>query len=108
MACGKVSLEEASKKGGCSVISSWMKGVRRHLYWYATSTKGGFSSLIIAKCKSFVRHVANVHSDHPDELYAECNHGNLEERMWIKRGKVARLKLYWNKNNKANAVLVSV
>ena len=36
-----------------------MKGVRNHLYWCATSTKQGFESLILAKWKSFICHVAN-------------------------------------------------
>ena len=29
----------ASKEKGCEIIKEWSKGIRRHLYWSATSTK---------------------------------------------------------------------
>lgn len=80
-------LLKASKEGGCEKISSWMKGIRRHLYWCATSTKPGFGALIVAKWSSFLRHVANIHSDHPNELYKKCHHEPLQDRLWIKRGR---------------------
>ena len=32
-------LLSASKEKGCEVIKDWMKGIRRHVYWCATSTK---------------------------------------------------------------------
>ena len=50
----------ASKEKGCEIIKEWSKGIRRHLYWSATSTKPGFSKLILAKWKSFLRHVAKI------------------------------------------------
>ena len=80
-------LLKASKEGGCEKISSWMKGIQRHLYWCATSTKPGFGALIVAKWSSFLRHVANIHSDHPNELYKKCHHEPLQDRLWIKRGR---------------------
>ena len=69
-------LLKASKEKGCEII----------LYWCATSTKQGFGALIVAKWNSFMRHVANKHEDHPDPLYKECNHGDLEPRKWINVG----------------------
>ena len=66
------------------IIKDWMKGIKRHIYWCATSTKAGFESLILAKWNSFMRHVANKHSNHPDPLYKQCHHGDLEPRKWIK------------------------
>ncbi|XP_068739260.1 uncharacterized protein [Montipora capricornis] len=86
-------LLKASKEGGCEKISSWMKGIRRHLYWCATSTKPGFGALIVAKWSSFLRHVANIHTDHPNELYKKCHHEPLQDRLWIKRGTAAHDKL---------------
>lgn len=80
-------LLKASKEKGCEVISSWIKGIRKHLYWCATSTKTGFGVLIVAKWESFLRHVSNKHDDHPNPLYKKCNHGVLEPRKWIKVGK---------------------
>lgn len=79
-------LTKASKEKGCAAIGLWIKGVRNHLYWCATSTKQGFQDLIVAKWKSFMRHVANKHLDHPDKLFEKCSHGPLERRKWIKIG----------------------
>ncbi|CAH3020731.1 unnamed protein product [Porites evermanni] len=83
----------ASTEKGCEIIQDWMKGIRRHLYWSATSTKPGFGSLTLAKWNSFLRHVANKHTDHPDPLYKVCNHANLPSRKWIKIGTAAYDKL---------------
>ena len=74
------------KLAGCEIIKSWIKSVRQHLFWCATSTKSGFGSLIVAKWMSFLRHVSNLHTDHPDPLYKCCNHGEIEKRLRIKRG----------------------
>ena len=79
-------LLKASKEKGCEVISSWIRGIRKHLYWCATSSRPGFGSLISAKWHSFLLHVANKHKTHPDPLYTECNHGDLQHRKWIKVG----------------------
>lgn len=80
-------MSKAAKEKGCERIGLWIKGVRNHLYWCATSTNEGFQQLIVAKWQSFMRHVSNKHSKHPDALYAKCNHKNLKARKWIKEGK---------------------
>ena len=79
-------LLSASKESGCEMIKQWIRGVRNHLYWCVTSTKAGFESMITAKWSSFMRYVANKHKDHPNPLYKECNHRELEARDWIKIG----------------------
>lgn len=84
-------LLQASKQKGCEIIKDWMRGIRRHLYWSATSTKPGFGSLILAKWNSFMCHVSNKHSNHPDPLYKECHHNNLEPRKWIKVGEFVQI-----------------
>lgn len=33
-----------------------------------------------------MRHIADKHVQHPDTLFEECAHGDLEERDWIKIG----------------------
>jgi len=76
-------LLQASKEAGCDIIKHWMKAIRRHMFWCATSTKTGFGDLIVAKWKPLL---ANIHQNHPDSLYKSCNHGELEPRRWIKRG----------------------
>jgi hypothetical protein len=79
-------LRQASKESGCEIIGKWLKSVRNHLYWSVQSTNLGFSQLIEAKWKSTVRHMANKHVQHPDELFSQCAHAELEPREWIKMG----------------------
>ena len=76
-------LLKASKKKECEVISSWIRGIRKHLYWCATSSKLGS---LISALAFFLRHVANKHKNHPDPLYTGRNHGDLQRRKWIKVG----------------------
>ena len=83
---GKAMLK-ASKFVGCDRIKDWMKAVRNHLYWSATSTALGFEEMIVAKWKTVVQHIANRHVDHPDPLFKVCAHGEyIEKRKWIKIG----------------------
>ena len=82
-------LLKASKEKGYEIIGNWMEGIRRHMYWCATSTKAGFRALIKAKWLSFMRHVTNKHTDHPDPLFSSCKHAELEPRKWIKIGTVS-------------------
>ncbi|XP_065069945.1 uncharacterized protein LOC135694966 [Rhopilema esculentum] len=60
-----------------------MKAIKKHLYWSATSTQQGFGNLIVAKWTSLIRHVADKHDNHPNEIYKECAHDELEARDWI-------------------------
>lgn len=77
----------ASKLKGCEVISQWIKAVKNHIFWCSTSTTSGFENMILGKWKSFMRHVSNKHSDHPDDYFKECAHDdNIEPRKWIKVG----------------------
>ena len=83
---------KASQESGCGIIKEWMKGVRNHVYWCASSTKQGFENLIIAKWKSMMRHVANKHRDHPDPLFPKCAYeDDIEPRKWMKIGIIISL-----------------
>ena len=80
---------KASKEKGCEVLKDWLTGIRSHLYWCVQSTRLGYAELITAKWKSTVRHIANKHEDHPDDLFPKCVHdSDLEDREWIKMGKI--------------------
>ena len=82
----------ASKEKGCEVIGEWIKAVKNHIYWCSTSTRAGFQDLILAKWKSFMQHVSNKHSDHPDALFTDCAHDDdIEPRKWIKVGMIIPL-----------------
>ena len=50
------------------------------------STKMGYGDMIVAKWKSVVRHITNKHEDHPDELFPECAHDELDDRLWLQVG----------------------
>ena len=82
-------LVKIGKEKDCDIILEWVKAVRNHLYWAATTTKSGFGDLIAAKWSSFMRHVANKHNNHPNNLYQKCSHEETLEpdRNWIKIGK---------------------
>lgn len=80
-------LLKASKEKGYEVIKDWIKGVRNHLYWCTTSTRQGFQEMILAKWSSFMRHVSNLHTDHPNRFFNECAHDEIEPRKWIKIGR---------------------
>ena len=79
---------KASEEKGCEVLQKWTKGLKTHLYWCATSTKPGFGEMIVAKWTSFMYHVCNKHDGHPNELYKQCAHAELEKRKWLKRCKL--------------------
>ncbi|XP_028405222.1 uncharacterized protein LOC114527724 [Dendronephthya gigantea] len=83
----------ASKTKGCEKIKDWTKGVCNHIYWCSTDTAESFKSLILAKWKSLMQHIANKHEDHPDHLFPKCAHGEIEKRKWIKVGTKAYDKL---------------
>ncbi|XP_065069757.1 uncharacterized protein LOC135694804 [Rhopilema esculentum] len=84
---------KGSKEKGFEVLKLWLKGIRKHLYWCALSTKQGFGELIVAKWRSLMRHIANKHDEHPSQLYNKCAHVELEPREWIPIGTPAYDKL---------------
>ena len=77
---------KGSKEKGFEVLKLWLKGISKHLYWCALSTKQGFGELIVAKWRSLMHHIANKHDEHPNQLYNKCAHGELEPREWIPIG----------------------
>ena len=79
-------LLKASKEKDCEIIKDWMTGIRNHLYWSVLSTKQGFENLIVAKWKSFMDHIRNVHSNFGDPLFPQCCHSAIKNRKWIKLG----------------------
>ena len=80
------SMVKLGKEKGCEKITDWIKGVRNHLYWCATSTKQGFEEMIAAKWKSFMEHVSNKHDNFSSSLFKKCAHEEIENRRWIRIG----------------------
>ena len=80
-------IAKAGKEKGCEILLEWLKGIRNHLYWCATSTMQGFKEMIKAKWLPLLRHIADRHDNHDNILFSECAHETLEPRKWIKIGK---------------------
>ena len=76
-------IRTVGQEKGNEILLRWMKAIKKHLYWSATSTQQGFGNLIVAKWTSLIRHVADKHDNHPNGLYKECAHDELEARDWI-------------------------
>lgn len=79
-------LAKLAKEKGCEAVQHWIKPIKNHLYWCACSTKSGYEQLILAKWKSYARHIANLHTNHPDPLFEKCVHEKLPSRKWIRMG----------------------
>ena len=69
---------KATKEKGCEILLSWIKGMRNHLYWCATSAKEEFGEMILAKWRSFKNHVADRHEGHNSNLFPRCAHEELD------------------------------
>ena len=59
------------------------------MYWAAATTNDGPKELVVAKWKSLINHVLNIHHGH-GELFPDCAHGQLEgadaRKQWLKPG----------------------
>ena len=89
MACTKKyhkKLAKLGKKKGYETVLEWIKPIRSHLYQCACFTKPGYEKLILAKWKSYSRHISNIHVNHPDPLFEKCVHEELSKREWIRMG----------------------
>ena len=64
-------IAKAGKEKGCEILLEWLKGIRNHLYWCATSTMPGFKEMIKAKWLSLLRHIADRHDNHDNILFSE-------------------------------------
>lgn len=79
-------LEAAGRKKGCEKVLAWARSVSNHLYWCAASSNGD-GELVQQKWLSILNHVCNIHEGHGDR-FPECEHGNLEDRVWMKKGMI--------------------
>ncbi len=83
-------LTAASNDRDCEDLRHWIKSASNHMYWSAVSTPAGKGEITLAKWKSLVNHVTNVHDGHGD-LFPSCAHGSLEGReakkKWLKPSK---------------------
>ena len=79
-------LTKAAQEKDCERIKEWTTSIRNHLYWCVTTTQEGFGELILAKWKSIMNHIEDVHDEHSDKLFNKCIHERLKKRHWIRNG----------------------
>lgn len=84
-------LEAAGKRRSCENLSDWARSISNHLYWCAASSEGD-GDLVHDKWISILNHVTNIHEGHEGK-YQSCQHGQLENRKWIKTDSKAFLEL---------------
>lgn len=80
----KKKLLAKGKQKGFELLKVWAPSIVYHVYWCA-ATSGGNAKLLKEKWLSILNHVANIHEGH-GTLFPRCEHGPLEDRMWITKG----------------------
>ncbi|CAN7950014.1 unnamed protein product, partial [Ixodes pacificus] len=84
----KKKIDAVSRTKAHEVLRKWKSTIIRHLYWCAR-TSDGDGDLVLAKWKSIMRHVIDVHI-HQDPLHPACAHGDIGNRKWLEEGKPDR------------------
>jgi hypothetical protein len=82
-------LDTLAKQKECEIIAKWKPAIISHLYWCALSS-GGSDELVVAKWKSLMSHILNIHEGHEDLLYPKCLHESLDgprKKRWLKPSK---------------------
>ncbi|XP_008298193.1 uncharacterized protein LOC103370809 isoform X2 [Stegastes partitus] len=86
-------LENLAKNKECLVVRKWLPSIKNHMYWTATASKSGAEK--VAKWKSLVNHLQNVHT-HDDPLFPKCAHPDRVSRdpnKWFQPGSTALSKV---------------
>jgi len=73
-----------STKERCQIVGSWARSISNHAYWCAMSSNGD-GQMVYEKWLSILNHVCNIHEGH-GENFQKCEHGDGDERDWIKKG----------------------
>lgn len=78
-------LEALGKAKKSEVVGQWARSISNHIYWCAMSSDGN-GELVYEKWTSILNHVCNIHEGHGQQFQI-CEHGDLEDRAWIKKGR---------------------
>ncbi|XP_054773944.2 uncharacterized protein LOC129282034 [Lytechinus pictus] len=82
----KKKIIAVSKLKDCEVVGRWKRSINNHVYWCASSTPDGDGEVMVAKFKSILNHMRNIHENHSD-VYPACSHGeNHGQREWMRQG----------------------
>ena len=80
----KKKLHTQGQKKGFGLLAEWQPSVTNHLHWVAATSEGN-GEMVKAKWLSLLNHVCDVHEGH-GTLFPECQHAELGERSWFKKG----------------------
>ena len=82
----KGKVKTLAKLKGCKAAGDWKHSIINHIYWCAASTPDGDPNVIVAKYKSVVNHIKNVH-DHEDDQFPKCQHAeDYPPLNWLRPG----------------------
>ncbi|CAM4649718.1 unnamed protein product [Leuciscus chuanchicus] len=86
-------LDKLSQNKDCKVLKTWLRSIKNHIYWSATSSVSGPEKL--AKWTSLLNHIQNVHV-HENPLFPKCEHPDRvsrDQKKWFQSGSVELHKL---------------
>ncbi|KAG1926112.1 hypothetical protein F2P79_025081 [Pimephales promelas] len=93
-------LENISKMKDCGELRKWQRSIKNHIHWTASSSTTGPER--VAKWKSILNHVRNVHT-HEDPNFPACLHPlkrSRDRKKWLVAGTRAFYKLQKVMTNK--------
>ncbi|KAI7810856.1 uncharacterized protein LOC130552890 isoform X2 [Triplophysa rosa] len=70
-------LHKLSQSKDCKVLKKWLKSIKNHLNWSATSSVSGPEK--VAKWTSLLNHIQNIHV-HDNPLFPKCEHPDRVSR----------------------------
>ncbi|XP_061599729.1 uncharacterized protein LOC133462479 [Cololabis saira] len=87
-------LEKIAKTKNCEELRPWIRSIRNHIYWTASSSSTGPERE--AKWKAILNHVRNIHVHQNSPLFEKCLHpirDTTQWSKWLKAGSSAFHKL---------------
>lgn len=73
-----------SKRKGCEIVRGWIRSILQQLY-YCARVGNGDGDMVEAMWTAVANHIVNVH-EHSNERYPRCEHGQIEDRVWLIKG----------------------
>ncbi|XP_056624390.1 uncharacterized protein LOC130437186 isoform X2 [Triplophysa dalaica] len=86
-------LRKLSQGKDCKMLKKWLKSLKNHLNWSATSSVSGPEK--VAKWTSLLNHIQNIHI-HDNSLFPKCEHPDRvskDPKKWFQPGSVALHKV---------------
>ncbi|XP_073710642.1 uncharacterized protein [Misgurnus anguillicaudatus] len=93
-------LDKLSQKKECEILKKWLRSIKNHVYWSATSSSTGPEK--VAKWTSLIDHIQNVHT-HDNPLFPKCVHPDrvsTDPKKWFEPGSMPLHKVEKMLNNK--------